>query len=217
MAHRLYRAPCARSHRASSLWFVNTRPAHTTLVAFVEALIGPSSTVLVAPNANAAARHGAATTTAKMRHRTPAARRLAQRRSLPDGADRPSQGPNREESPVLWQTCTHLDRGLPNMRARRRMMLSTGHTAAHRPRSKLEMKTVKVLIADDHRLMLTGVRRALDDADDIEVVDEVSSGTQVLPAVARTEPDVLLLDIRMPGTSGSRPRSGSAAATRTCA
>ena len=88
MAHRLYRAPCARSHRASSL-FVNTRPAHTTLVAFVEALIGPSSTVLVAPNANAAARHGAATTTAKMRHRTPAARPSGARRSLPDGADRP--------------------------------------------------------------------------------------------------------------------------------
>jgi DNA-binding NarL/FixJ family response regulator len=63
-------------------------------------------------------------------------------------------------------------------------------------------KAVKVLIADDHRLMLTGVKRALTGADGIEVVDEVSSGTQVLPAVARTSPDVLLLDIRMPGMSG---------------
>jgi DNA-binding NarL/FixJ family response regulator len=64
------------------------------------------------------------------------------------------------------------------------------------------MTPVKVLIADDHRLMLAGVRRALSGTDDIEIVDEVSSGTQVLPAVARTSPDVVLLDIRMPGMSG---------------
>jgi DNA-binding NarL/FixJ family response regulator len=64
------------------------------------------------------------------------------------------------------------------------------------------MTAVKVLVADDHRLMLAGVRRALDGADGIEIVAEVSSGTQVLPAVARTGPDVLLLDIRMPGMNG---------------
>jgi DNA-binding NarL/FixJ family response regulator len=61
---------------------------------------------------------------------------------------------------------------------------------------------MKVLIADDHRLMLEGIRRALAEADGIDVVGEVHSGTEVLPAVGRTNPDVVLLDIRMPGMDG---------------
>jgi DNA-binding NarL/FixJ family response regulator len=61
---------------------------------------------------------------------------------------------------------------------------------------------IKVLVADDHRLMLEGIRRALDEVDDIEVVGEASSGEQVLPLVGRTNPDIVLLDLRMPGMSG---------------
>ena len=61
---------------------------------------------------------------------------------------------------------------------------------------------MKVLVADDHKLMLEGIRRALDDVDDIEIVGEASSGEQVLPLVARTSPDLVLLDLRMPGMSG---------------
>ena len=61
---------------------------------------------------------------------------------------------------------------------------------------------MRVLIADDHRLILDGIRRALQEADDIEVVGEAQSGTQVLPLVARTSPDLVLLDLRMPGMDG---------------
>jgi DNA-binding NarL/FixJ family response regulator len=61
---------------------------------------------------------------------------------------------------------------------------------------------VRVLIADDHRLILDGIRRALLEADDIEVVGEAQSGTQVLPLIARTSPDIVLLDMRMPGMDG---------------
>jgi DNA-binding NarL/FixJ family response regulator len=61
---------------------------------------------------------------------------------------------------------------------------------------------VKVLIADDHRLVLDGIRRALEDVEDMEVVGEAMNGTQVLPLVRRTNPDVVLLDMRMPQMDG---------------
>ncbi len=61
---------------------------------------------------------------------------------------------------------------------------------------------MKVLIADDHRLILDGIRRALENADDIEIVGEATNGSQVVPLVRRTNPDVLLLDMRMPQMDG---------------
>ena len=64
------------------------------------------------------------------------------------------------------------------------------------------MKRVKVLLADDHRLMLAGIRRTLEAAEDIEIVGEAYSGSQVLPLVSRTNPDVVLLDLRMPEMDG---------------
>jgi DNA-binding NarL/FixJ family response regulator len=59
-----------------------------------------------------------------------------------------------------------------------------------------------VLVADDHRLMLAGIRRALDASDELEVVGTVSTGSQVLPAIRETNPDVVMLDIRMPEVDG---------------
>ena len=61
---------------------------------------------------------------------------------------------------------------------------------------------MKVLLADDHRLTLEGVRRALESAEDIEVVGEAWNGSQVLPLIGQTNPDVVLLDIRMPQLDG---------------
>jgi len=61
---------------------------------------------------------------------------------------------------------------------------------------------MKVLIADDHRLTLQGIRRVLEQVDDIEVVGEAWDGSQVLPMIERTNPDLVLLDIRMPQLDG---------------
>jgi DNA-binding NarL/FixJ family response regulator len=62
--------------------------------------------------------------------------------------------------------------------------------------------TFRVLVADDHRLMLAAVRRALAEADDFEIVGEISVGSRVLPAVRETNPHLVLLDMRMPELDG---------------
>ena len=61
---------------------------------------------------------------------------------------------------------------------------------------------LKVCIADDHPLILNAVRAALMRAGDIEVVGAAQSGTEVLELVARHEPDLVLLDHRMPDIDG---------------
>jgi DNA-binding NarL/FixJ family response regulator len=61
---------------------------------------------------------------------------------------------------------------------------------------------IKVLIADDHPLTLQGIRRVLEDVEDIEVVGEAEYGSQVLPLIGQTNPDVVMLDIRMPQLDG---------------
>ena len=61
---------------------------------------------------------------------------------------------------------------------------------------------MRVVLADDHRLILDGIRRALEADGSFEIVGETQSGTQVLPLVARTNPDLVLLDVRMPHMDG---------------
>jgi DNA-binding NarL/FixJ family response regulator len=62
-----------------------------------------------------------------------------------------------------------------------------------------EHPSLKVLVADDHPLILQGLRRTLEACDDIDVVGEARSGDEVVPLVERRRPDVVLLDMRMPG------------------
>ena len=62
--------------------------------------------------------------------------------------------------------------------------------------------TVRVLLAEDHLLVRAGIRALLDGFSDVEVVGEVTSGTEVLPAVASLAPDIVLMDISMQGMNG---------------
>src|ERR1700756_1915412 len=64
------------------------------------------------------------------------------------------------------------------------------------------MRRLKVLIADDHELMVEAIRLTLGQADDFDVVATTSRGPQVLPLVGQTQPDVALIDLRMPGMGG---------------
>lgn len=58
---------------------------------------------------------------------------------------------------------------------------------------------IRVLIADDHKLVREGLRRILAEAAGVLVVGEATTGDEILATVEQTRPDVLLLDIRMPG------------------
>jgi DNA-binding NarL/FixJ family response regulator len=62
--------------------------------------------------------------------------------------------------------------------------------------------TIRVVLVDDQTLVRTGFRLVLDETDDIEVVGEAPDGPRALDAVARTRPDVVLMDVRMPGLDG---------------
>ncbi len=60
----------------------------------------------------------------------------------------------------------------------------------------------RVIIADDHTLMRQSLSKLVADTDGFEVVGEAARGDEVLALVAGTEPDVLLVDIEMPGADG---------------
>jgi DNA-binding NarL/FixJ family response regulator len=63
---------------------------------------------------------------------------------------------------------------------------------------------IRVVIADDQPLVRAGVRVVLDVEDDIELVGESGDGAGAVALVRRLHPDVVLMDVRMPGTDGLR-------------
>jgi DNA-binding NarL/FixJ family response regulator len=62
--------------------------------------------------------------------------------------------------------------------------------------------TKRVVIADDHPLVHQAIAQCLEETDDFEVVGSATSGAQVAPLVARTAPDLVLLDLNMPVIDG---------------
>ncbi len=65
-----------------------------------------------------------------------------------------------------------------------------------------EYRLINVLIVDDHALVRMGIRRLLDDLPDIAVVGEAENGERALEFIRSHKPDVVLLDMKMPGIDG---------------
>lgn len=78
------------------------------------------------------------------------------------------------------------------------LMLYVSHGLSRRG----DMSKFSVVIADDHQLILDGIRNALAPEEDFEVIGEARSGKQVLPLVSRLRPDIVILDLRMPDADG---------------
>jgi two-component system, NarL family, response regulator NreC len=76
-------------------------------------------------------------------------------------------------------------------------MLTT-KTAQFRPQ---DTKRIRCVLADDHEMLRYGVRRLLEDTPDFDVVGEASDAAEALKLVLEHRPDLVLLDISMPGMS----------------
>src|SRR5918912_2390788 len=61
---------------------------------------------------------------------------------------------------------------------------------------------IRVLIADDHPVFRDGMRGMLEAAEDMEVVGEATSGTEAVGRASELAPDVVLMDLKMPGLNG---------------
>src|SRR5262245_54054442 len=74
--------------------------------------------------------------------------------------------------------------------------------------------TVRIVIADDHPIVRDGLKKLLQLEDDFEIVGEAGDGREVLDRVQELDPDVLLLDLRMPNLDGLAALQALAQANR---
>ena len=64
------------------------------------------------------------------------------------------------------------------------------------------MTPIKLMIADDHKLFREGIKALLAVTDDIEIIGEAEDGASALKKCQELHPDVILMDINMPGLNG---------------
>ncbi len=68
------------------------------------------------------------------------------------------------------------------------------------------MEPYRVVIADDHLLFRDGLRALLAAVPDLELVDEATTGEEVVDLAARLQPDIVLMDLKMPGIGGAEAK-----------
>jgi len=68
--------------------------------------------------------------------------------------------------------------------------------------SKCAVETIRVLLADDHKLVRAGIRSLLEKISSVEIVGEAGDGQEAIRLVEKHEPDLVLTDIAMPGLNG---------------
>src|SRR5690348_11027169 len=81
-------------------------------------------------------------------------------------------------------------------------LLRTDDVEMGQPPMETKKTGIRILIADDHPIVRDGLRKLLSLEDDLEVVGEANDGCEVLDRVQELDPDVLLLDLRMPNLDG---------------
>lgn len=90
---------------------------------------------------------------------------------------------------------------------RSRCLAQLGATMAARPYARRGVpdrdETIRVVLVDDHTLIREGLRVLLQSATDIAVVGEAENGAAMLPLARRVVPDIVVLDLDMPGSDGA--------------
>ena len=88
--------------------------------------------------------------------------------------------------------------------------MPTANTSS-RSRAK-DKKKIRIVIADDHAIFRDGLKKLLSLERDLDVIGEAEDGQQTVELVKKLQPDILLLDLKMPvkrsGGVGTNPRPG---------
>jgi len=79
------------------------------------------------------------------------------------------------------------------------------------------MDRLRLLIADDHPVFRHGIRALLGATPEVEVVGEATTGDEAIALAETLQPDVIMMDIQMRGSTASKPRAGFCTPARTSA
>lgn len=93
---------------------------------------------------------------------------------------------------------THILLAVP----RKNLRLRSGGTAPFRHQVPPRRSPIRILIVDDNELMREGLRKVLGEQQDLRVIGEASNGELAVSLARRLKPDVVLMDVNMPGMDG---------------